>query len=95
MRKVIKAKARAFTIAIEKMDEKERQHAPGHDFGEDYNNLRNLALELDENLNRVLPPPVTFFSATGGRSYSNQSYAEISVYCEQIYQILNASVHRA
>jgi len=87
---VLKAKARGFTIAIEKMNEKQRMSTPTGDFGEDYNRLRALVLELRPDLKPALPPGVTSFRAQSGETYTRQSFGEIDTYCEQIFQILSS-----
>jgi hypothetical protein len=85
----LKAKARGFTISIEKMDEKQRDSTPSGEFGEDYNRLRVLVLQSLPNFAPILPPPVAFYQGGGGRLFTYQSFGEINTYCEQIFQMLS------
>ncbi len=88
--KELMAKAKGFTISIEKMDEKQRANTPSAEFAEDYNRLLTLTSTLHPNLNDLLPHRVgTHLGASGNRKYSDQSFAEINTYCEQIYQLLS------
>jgi hypothetical protein len=87
---VLKAKARGFTISIEKMNEKQRTSSPTGNFGEDYNRLRSLVLELRPDLQAALPPAVTINRGDFG-TYTRESYGEIDTYCEQIFQILSSA----
>lgn len=89
-KEVLKAKARGFTISIQKMDEKQRMSTPSGEFGEDYNRLRSLVLELRPDLRPVLPPAVAFYSGGSGRNFTHQSFGEIDAYCEQLFQILSS-----
>jgi hypothetical protein len=72
------------------MDEKQRASTPSGEFGEDYNRLRSLVLQLRPDLAPVLPPPVAFYSGgSSGRAFTHQSFGEIDAYCEQLFQLLS------
>jgi hypothetical protein len=88
-KEVLKAKARGFTISIGKMDEKQRAATPSVGFGEDYNRLRSLVLQVRPDLNSLLPPPVTFYGGGSGQDFTHERFGEIDTYCEQIFQILS------
>ncbi len=90
-RNILKAKARGFTIAIEKMTEKQRLSTATGDFGEDYNRLRSLVLGQYPDLGSALPPAVTVYRGQSGETYTQQSFGEIDTYSEQIFQILSSS----
>ena len=83
------AKARGFTISIQKMDEKQRANSPSAEYGEDYNKLRNLVQQQHSGLSDVLPPPVQFYKG-GVRVHTLQRYSEIDTFCEQIVQLLSS-----
>ena len=83
------AKARGFTISIQKMDEKQRGRTPSAEYGEDYNNLRNLVAKLYPRLIDLLPPEVQFFEG-GTSNFTRQGYSEIDTFCEQIVQLLSS-----
>ena len=88
IKKFLMAKARGFTISIEKMGEKVREtNAPGN-YGEDYNKLRELTEKTFPDLGQFLPPPVAFYRISNNTDYTQQKYIEIDTFCEQIYQIL-------
>ncbi len=89
-KKELMAKARGFTLSIEKMDEKQRANTPSGKFADDYNKLLNLTSELYPALNPLLPPPVkTRQSSTSSTVWSEQTFAEINTFCEQIFQLLS------
>lgn len=88
--KNLMAKAKGFTISIEKMDEKQRANTPSGQYGEDYNKLLGFVGKLCPNLIELLPPRVgTRHGSSGHITYSEQSFGEINTYCEQIYQLLS------
>lgn len=83
------AKARSFTLSMEKMDEKQRSHTPSQEYADDYNNLRLRSLALYPHLSPVMPPEVaTYMGAGGNRRYSELPYGEIATFSEQIFQLL-------
>lgn len=86
---VLMAKARAFTISIQKMDAKQREAVPSGEYGEDYNKLRNFVAVHYPQLEGLLPPRVTFYGGAS-RSFTNQRYSEIDTFCEQIVQLLSS-----
>ena len=88
-KKQFMAKASGFIQSIEKMDEKRRAAAPTGAYGDDYNKLRSLTVQLYPPLNELLPPPVEIYSGASGSRYTWQNYDEIHTYCEQIYHILS------
>jgi hypothetical protein len=81
------AKARGFTISIEKMSEKDRGRSPTAEFGEDYNKLRAAVRTKLPQLADLLPPEVATFESANGSYYARCSYSELDSYCEQIYQL--------
>lgn len=83
------AKARAFTISIQKMDEKQRSRSPSGEYGNDYNRLRRLVEEQYPEFRELLPPPVQLFEGSDSH-FSRQSYSEIDTFCEQIVQLLSS-----
>ena len=83
------AKARGFTTSIEKMNDQQRQAAPSGDYGDDYNQLLRLTEQLYPDLSELLPPRVQIYRGDETHSFSEQSYAEIHTYCEQIFQLLS------
>ena len=88
-KELLKAKARGITISIGKMDEKQRASTPSAEFGEDYNRLRTLVLQLRPDLAPLLPPPAAFYSGGSGLAFTHQSFGEIDAYCEQLFQLLS------
>lgn len=89
--KQLMAKARGFTMSIEKMNESQRNATVNSKYGEDYNNLRARTEELLPDLAPLLPPTVDIIRASGSSNvtYTNESFGEISTYCEQIFQLLS------
>ena len=87
-KKHLMAKARGFTLSIGKMRDNQRDRTPSGDYGDDYNKLRNLTAQLHNDLADILPPLVATYE-DGGERYTEQSYAEIDTYCEQIFQLLS------
>ena len=89
-KKTLMAKARGFTASIEKMNEKERAITPSGEYGDDYNNFRDLVAVAYPHLKPLLPPPVeTFFSSDTRHKYTRQRYGEINTFCEQMFQLLS------
>ncbi|ESS68929.1 hypothetical protein MGMO_141c00120 [Methyloglobulus morosus KoM1] len=89
-KKSLMAKARGFTVSIDKMHEKERGMTPSGEYGEDYNKLRELVLQQFINLKDLLPPVVeTYYDANFKMKYSRKRYSEINTFCEQIFQLLS------
>ncbi len=90
-KKLIMAKARGFTISIEKMGEEEKRLAtPSASFSDDYNRLRQASATLHPELESLLPPEVSFkISAHDGERYARSRFSEIDAYCEQIYQLMS------
>lgn len=89
-KKDLMAKAKGFTISIEKMDEKQRAITPSGSFADDYNKLNALAEKLFPNLKELLPPRAgTRHAHSGHGMFSEVSFGEINTYCEQIYQLLS------
>ena len=87
-KKQLMAKARGFTISIEKIADNQRDCSPSGNYGDDYNKLRNLTAHLLNDLADILPPLVETYE-DGGVRFTQQSYAEIDTYCEQIFQLLS------
>jgi hypothetical protein len=90
-KKILMAKARGFTISTAKMNEKERLNTPSGKYGDDYNNLLKLTIELYPDLESILPPKVDIYTTDFGDSFSSSRYNEIDTYCEQIYQLVSDS----
>src|SRR3989442_2818350 len=84
------AKARGFTNSIAKMDEKQKGMTPTGEYGNDYNNLREIVLRQYPQLAELLPPSVSLYAGGSGRHYTRQSYSEIDTFCEQIIQLLSS-----
>lgn len=87
---LLKKKANGIVQSIEKMTPDERQMLPTHLFGEDYNKLRSMVIDADNNLEAYMPPEVTFESyGIGDTMLSIQRYAEIHAFCRQILEFLS------
>jgi len=91
IKKQLMAKARGFTIAIDKMTDKQHEQEPNGNFADDYNKLRNLTEQHFSQIRNLLPPIVATFESDYGQggSYAVSCYAEISTYCEQLFQLLS------
>jgi hypothetical protein len=90
-KKILMAKAKGFTISIEKMNDNERSRTPSFKFGTDYNLLRDAVASRYPSVTEFLPPSVGM-KTEGGRSetgYTAGYYSEIYTYCEQIFQMLS------
>ena len=70
------------------MSPKERENLPNGKFGEDYNKLRQLALQLKPDLNELLPPEVEIYQTAARGTRSKQSYGEILSFSNQIIRLL-------
>lgn len=86
-KKMIMAKARGFTISIEKMGEKDRVQTPTGAFADDYNRLLSATTQLLPQLTPLLPPIVQTYQGGNGSMFADSSYREIDAFCEQIYQL--------
>lgn len=87
--KLIMAKARGFTISIEKMNDKDRIRTPNGDFGKDYNRLLAAAKQLYPDIADLLPPTVGIYESGSGSEYTDSHYSELDSYCEQIFQLVS------
>jgi hypothetical protein len=90
-KKILMAKAKGFTISIEKMNDNERTRTPSFKFGTDYNLLRNTVASRYPSVTEFLPPSVTIKVEVNrtDNGYTAGYYSEINTYCEQIFQILS------
>ena len=89
LKKDLIAKARGFTIAIQKMHNEQRLKTPNGVYGHDYNMLRELTMQSYPSLKVLLPPAVSIYTGHGTvNTYTNASFGEIDTYCEQICQLL-------
>lgn len=87
-RQLLMAKARGFTISIEKMNEKDRSRTPAGQYAKDYNQLLAATQKMHPELDGLLPPAVRTY-LNYGSEYSAAHFNEIDSYCEQIYQLLS------
>ena len=87
-KKELMAKARAFTISIDKLKENERLHEPSGTVADDYNKLLDLTTSIFPELTDILPPIAKTFSNEFGY-YSEMKYDQFSINCEQIYLLLS------
>ena len=90
-RKLLMAKARGFTLSIEKMNEKtQMSNAPG-EYGDDYNRLLAETKKLLPELEPLLPPVVSKYGSGSGSVFTHAAFSVIHTYCEQIYQLVSES----
>lgn len=87
--KILMAKARGFTISIEKMNDTDRKRSPSAQYGKDYNNLLQATEEMFPKLVNILPPKIEIGKYQTGNEFTIQQYSEIDSYCEQIYQLVS------
>jgi hypothetical protein len=85
---VLIAKARGFTVSHAEMTEQQRTDTPNESYGNDYNQLRRLALDAAPDLEDLMPPEVSFREVLSGM-ICVQSFGEINTFCEQIVQLLS------
>ena len=88
MRKNLMAKALGITTSINRKSREERGDRPSALFAEDYNRLRNATAKMYPELESFLPPCVQTYEGGAGTRWSQQGYAEIDAFAEQIYQLL-------
>jgi len=88
------AKAQGFTIAFGKMGKEERSATPDGSYGEDYNRLRQLAIDQYPDLEPLMPPAAELVESSTFGASTRQSFSEINTYSEQIYQILSGLPHK-
>jgi hypothetical protein len=72
--------------ALRKPTPKQLENLSAADFGEEYNKVRQLALDLYPDLKNVMPPAVVIVRGLDTMAWSR--YGEIEVYCEQIDSLL-------
>jgi hypothetical protein len=81
----VHVKAKAFVDTLSKLKGKEREQTPTGHYGEDYNNLRALAMDVEKELDaRSWPPAVQIRKTAQGQSLCEGTYAEIETYARQI-----------
>lgn len=73
--------------SIESMNQIERGQRPSESFGINYNKLRNLCLENNTDLGKLMPPDVSFQEYHSGRA-TEHNFSEIHTFCSEIYQLL-------
>jgi hypothetical protein len=83
----IVAKAQSIAEAITAMKEKERAFQPTGQYGDEYNKLRNAAVEFRPDLKDILPPVVALEKQQGG-VFTRARYVEILTYADQIGRLL-------
>jgi hypothetical protein len=90
-KKTLMAKARGFTISIEKMKGEDKRTQPSAALGRDYNRLLEATRGLYPDLEPLLPPAVAIEPNTFGMNeeISMASHSELDAYCEQIFQLVS------
>ena len=92
MNENLKKKTFGIMKSIETMNTKERQQKPSEDFGKNYNNLRQIVIENNQELASLLPPAVKI-ADYGFEGYvdmrTEHSYSEIHAFCSEIYHLLS------
>lgn len=81
-------KALGFIQAIDKMGTDERTRYPSAMLAGDFNHLRQLIEERAPDLTPFLPPPLNITTSESGYQDTNQTFSELLVLSEQIYQLL-------
>lgn len=78
--------AKAFVDSIAKLTAKERGETPPAHFGQQYNRLREMAMELKPDIDpRSWPPAINVItSGFTGASYSQAKYVDIATYARTI-----------
>jgi hypothetical protein len=88
-RKDLMAKAAGITVSIGKKPAKDRDGKPSGMTADDYNRLRDAALAMFPHLGTLLPPRALTYEGGAGTRWSHQTWNEIDVYAEQIFQLLD------
>ena len=85
----LRAKVTGYVGALSKMTEQERKQNPSGNFGNDYNKLRELTLQVMPDKEEVIPPSVTIRRGNiHGEMLCQVRYVEIFAYALQISGLL-------
>ena len=87
---LIIAKATAITDSIDRMGDANKGKQATGSVGKDYNTLRQQALIEKVELDNLLPPAVSVKAYRDFTEKTDESYAEIHNYCNQIIYLLKA-----
>jgi len=79
-------KAKAITIAIDAMDDGQRNITPSLNFGSDFNTLRDAVENEFPEIGSLMPPRIS--SVMDYPDLSDATFGEIRTYAEQIFQML-------
>jgi uncharacterized membrane protein YagU involved in acid resistance len=87
---LIRKKAFGIMQSIEIMNEKERLALPSRSYADNYDGMRDLCLDENPLLERLMPPKVKIktFGWSNHDYNSIHTFAEIHTFCSEIYHLL-------
>jgi len=91
MNNSIRKKAFGIIKSIEVMNDNERKQRPSESFGKNYNKLREICLENNPKIEKLIPPIVEFENYGYDeypKIFTKHNYSEIHTFCSEIYHLL-------
>ncbi len=85
----VRGLAHAFLDSLDNLEAKEREQQPSAPFGENFNNVLQLAKEAEPTIDaRMWPKSVETYESAVGRKLTRSHYVELATYARQVLALL-------